>query len=96
MRAILHAKFDAHVAKLSSTSDKLTGSLGLRDSSVEEFEAALTKARTSWRAERLLFTVAASRGVGRNFVGGHEFSSTTEHWHDVRIRGSGRFRSLSL
>ena len=52
MRAILHAKFDAHVAKLSSTSDKLTGSLGLRDSSVEEFEAALTKARASWRAER--------------------------------------------
>jgi len=52
MRAILHAKFDAHVAKLSSTSDKLPGSLGLRDSSVEEFEAALTKARASWRADR--------------------------------------------
>ena len=52
MRAILHAKFDTHVAKLSSTSDKVTGGLGLRDSSVEEFEAALTKARASWRAER--------------------------------------------
>ena len=52
MRAILHAKFDAHAAKLSSTSDKVTGSLGLRDSSVEEFEAALTKARASWRAEK--------------------------------------------
>jgi len=96
MRAILHAKFDAHVAKLSSTSDKVTGGLGLCDSSVEEFEAALTKARTSWRAERLLFTVAASRGVGRNFVGGHELARPLTHWHDVRIRGSGRFRSLSL
>jgi len=55
MRAILHAKFDAHVAKLSSTSDKVTRispSPGLRDSSVEEFEAALTKARASWRADR--------------------------------------------
>ena len=55
MRAILHAKFDAHVAKLSSTSDKVTRispSPGLRDSSVEEFEAALTKARASWRAHR--------------------------------------------
>ena len=55
MRAILHAKFDTHVAKLSSTSDKITRispSPGVRDSSVEEFEAALTKARASWRAER--------------------------------------------
>ena len=99
MRTILHAKFNAHVVKLSSTSDKVTRvspSPGLRDSSVEEFEAALTKARTSWRAERLLFTVAASRGVGRNFVGGHELARPLTHWHDVRIRGSGRFRSLSL
>jgi hypothetical protein len=82
MRAILHAKFDAHVAKLSSTSDKVTGispSPGLRDSSVEEFEAALTKARhlgeQTGDQPGLLFTVAASRGVGRNFVRGHEFSS---------------------
>jgi len=82
VRAILHAKFGAHVAKLSSASDKVTGvspSPGVRDSSVEEFEAALTKARASWRATGdqpgLLFTVAASRGVGRNFVRGHEFSS---------------------
>ena len=68
MRAILHAKFDAQVAKLSSTSDKVTGSLGLRDSSVEEFEAALTKARASSRAERDDPTAqAGSRGVGRNF-----------------------------
>jgi hypothetical protein len=55
MRAILRAKFGAHVAKLSSASDKVTGispSPGVRDSSVEEFEAALTKARASWRADR--------------------------------------------
>jgi hypothetical protein len=55
MRAILHAKFDAHVAKLSSASDKVTRvstSPELRDSSVEEFEAALTKARASWQARR--------------------------------------------
>ena len=47
MRAILHAKFDAHVAKLSSTSDKVTGISPVAEcanSSVEEFEAALTKA----------------------------------------------------
>jgi hypothetical protein len=55
MRAILHAKFDAHVAKLSSASDKVTRistSSELRDSSVEDFEAALTKARASWQAGR--------------------------------------------
>jgi hypothetical protein len=55
MRAILHAKFDAHVAKLSSACDKVTRistSPEPRDSSVEEFEAALTKARASWRAGR--------------------------------------------
>jgi hypothetical protein len=55
MRAILYAKFDAHVAKLSSASDKVTRispSPGLRNSSVEEFEVALTKARASWRTDR--------------------------------------------
>ena len=75
MRAILHAKFDAHVAKLSSTSDKVTPispSPGLRNSSIEEFEAALTKARLlgeqTGDQPGLLFTVAASPGVDRNFV----------------------------
>jgi hypothetical protein len=55
MRAIAHAKFDAHVTKLSSACDKVTRistSPEPRDSSVEEFEAALTKARASWRAGR--------------------------------------------
>jgi hypothetical protein len=55
MRAILHGRFGAHVAKLSPASDKVTRigpNLELRDSSVEEFEAALTKARASWRADR--------------------------------------------
>ena len=55
MRAILHARLGARVAKLSSASDKVTRispNLELRDSSVEEFETALTKARASWRAHR--------------------------------------------
>jgi hypothetical protein len=54
MRAVLHAKFGARVTKLS-TSDKVTRIDPCpepRDSSVEEFEAALTKARASWRAGR--------------------------------------------
>jgi hypothetical protein len=51
VRAILHAKFDAHIAKPSSASDKATRistSPELRESPVEEFEAALTKARACW------------------------------------------------
>ena len=55
MCAILHARFGAHVAKLSSASDKVTRispNLELRDSSGAEFDAALTKARASWRAHR--------------------------------------------
>jgi hypothetical protein len=55
MRAILHARLGACVAKLSSASDKVTRispNLELRDSSVEEFETALTKARASWREHR--------------------------------------------
>jgi hypothetical protein len=55
MRAILHAKFGAHVAELSPTSERAPRtslSLQLRESSVDEFEAALTKARAAWRASR--------------------------------------------
>jgi hypothetical protein len=42
MRAILHAKFGNHLPKPSSVSEELpcTSSPQLRDSSVEEFEAA--------------------------------------------------------
>jgi hypothetical protein len=55
MRAILHAKFGDHIAKLSSTSDgaPLTSPTPqLRDSSVDEFEAAMTKAQAAWRASK--------------------------------------------
>lgn len=55
MRAILHAKFSNHLAKLSPTSERAprtSPSPQLRDSSVDEFEAALTKARAAWRASR--------------------------------------------
>jgi hypothetical protein len=55
MRAILHAKFDAHVAKLSSASHKITRvstNPELHDSCVKDFEAALIKARASWQAGR--------------------------------------------
>jgi len=62
MRAILHAKFGDHIAKLSSTSDRapLTSPTPqLRASSVDEdassvdaFEEALTKAQAAWRASR--------------------------------------------
>lgn len=60
MRAILHAKFGDQLAKHSSAEhssacDKVPrASPGpqLRNSSVEEFEAALTKARAAWRASR--------------------------------------------
>jgi len=55
MRAILHAKFGGHLAKLSSTSERAPRTSPgpqLHDSSVDEFEAALTKARTAWRASR--------------------------------------------
>ena len=54
MRAILHAKFGDHLLKPSRASEELpcTSSPQLRDSSVEEFEAALTKAQAAWRASR--------------------------------------------
>jgi hypothetical protein len=55
MRDILHAKFGDHRAKLSFASDKVPStnlSPPPRDSSVEEFAAALTKARAAWRASR--------------------------------------------
>jgi hypothetical protein len=55
MRAILHAKFGNHVAKLSPTFERAprpNPSPEPHDSSVDEFEAALTKARAAWRASR--------------------------------------------
>lgn len=55
MRAILHAKFGDRLAKPSFASDKGLGASCTkqpRDSSVEQFEAALTKARAAWRASR--------------------------------------------
>jgi hypothetical protein len=55
MRAILHAKFGAQPAKPSRTFDtapRTSPSPQLHDSSVDEFEAALTKARADWRASR--------------------------------------------
>ena len=55
MRAILHAKFGGQLPELSPTSERAprpSSSPQLRDSSVENFEAALTKARAAWRASR--------------------------------------------
>jgi hypothetical protein len=55
MRAILHAKFGDELAKPLSASDEVPRtslSPQLRNSSVEEFEVALTKARADWRASR--------------------------------------------
>jgi hypothetical protein len=47
MRAVLHAKFGDELAKPSSASDAVprTSLSQLRNSSIEEFEVALTKAR---------------------------------------------------
>ena len=50
-----HAKFGNHLAELSPTSaraPRASPSPQLHDSSVDEFEAALTKARAAWRASR--------------------------------------------
>jgi hypothetical protein len=55
MRAILHAKFGDQLAKLSPKSEgapRTSPSPQLQDASVDEFEAALTKARAAWRASR--------------------------------------------
>ena len=55
MRAILHATFGGHVAKHSPISERppsAISSLQLHDSSVEEFEIALTQAQAAWRASR--------------------------------------------
>jgi hypothetical protein len=52
MRAILHAKFADHPARLSRRPDSVSltqPNPQLRDSSVDEFEAALIKARDAWR-----------------------------------------------
>lgn len=55
MRAILHAKFSDDPATLSVRPD--SGSPAqpdpqLRDISIDEFEAALTKARDAWQGRR--------------------------------------------
>jgi hypothetical protein len=55
MRVVLHAKLGDHIAKLPCASDRVSRSSPsppLHDSSVEAFEAALTKARAAWRASR--------------------------------------------
>ena len=55
MRTTLHVKFSKGLAKSPAASDKAarsTPSPQLRDSSVEEFEVALMKARAAWRASR--------------------------------------------
>jgi hypothetical protein len=55
MRTILHAKFGDDLAKPASASDKVPRTdpgPQLHNSSVKEFEAALTKARAAWRASR--------------------------------------------
>ena len=51
MRTILHAKFGDDLAKPVSASDKVPRTQP-HNSSVEEFEAALAKARAAWRASR--------------------------------------------
>jgi len=51
MRAILHAKFSDHPARLSRRPDSVPlaqSNPELRDASVDEFEAVLTKARDTW------------------------------------------------
>jgi hypothetical protein len=55
MRAILHAKFGGKLPELSPASARASRTSPVsrpRDSSVEGFEAALTKARADWRASR--------------------------------------------
>ena len=55
MRNILHAKFGEQLARQSRTSDKVPRTSPgpqLPSNSVEELEAALTKARDAWRASR--------------------------------------------
>jgi hypothetical protein len=82
MRAILHAKFGDQLAKHSCASDGVPSaspSPQLRNNSVEEFEAALTKARAAWRA---------SRGPTRTATGNCRAASI-EHVADARRLGRG-------
>ncbi len=51
MRTILHAKFGDELAKPDKVL-RASPSQQLRNSSVEDFEVALTKARAAWRASR--------------------------------------------
>jgi hypothetical protein len=55
MRAILHAKFADHPTRASRRPDSVPltqPESQLRDTSVDEFEAALIKARDVWRSTR--------------------------------------------
>jgi hypothetical protein len=55
MRAVLHAKFADHPARLSRRPDSVSltrPNPQLRDSSVDEFETALIKARDAWCGRR--------------------------------------------
>ena len=54
MRAILHAKFGDRVAELAPNpkTTLCTSASPQEESSVSEFEIALTKARADWRASR--------------------------------------------
>jgi len=51
MRAILHAKFGDQLDKKPSA-PRVSPQPQAHDKSVEEFEAALTKARAAWRSSR--------------------------------------------
>jgi hypothetical protein len=68
MRAILHAKFGGRLAEPSSSCERAprtNPSPQLHDSSVDEFEAALTKARAAWRASRGRTRTATCSARGR-------------------------------
>jgi hypothetical protein len=68
MRAVLHAKFGDHLAKLPCASDRVprtSPSPQLHDSSIEEFQAALTKARAAWRASRGPTRTATCASIAR-------------------------------
>jgi len=71
MRAILHAKFADHPATLSRRPDSVSlaqPNPQLRDSAVDEFEAALIKARDAWRGRgaRSSRTAAYSDRIARH------------------------------
>jgi len=63
MRATLHAKFADHPSRLSRRPDGVPLAQPkpeLRDSSADEFEAALIKARDAWRGRGPRFSRTAT------------------------------------